>query len=48
MNSLHYLGRQAVEKQRHCGLSVVLRDQTVEKYCLMEQILRTFRQIKET
>ena len=30
------------------GLSVGLRDRTVERYCLMEQILRTFRQIKET
>ena len=40
--------RQVVEKQRHYGLSVGLRDRTVERYCLMEQILRTFRQIKET
>lgn len=48
MNSLLYLDRQVVERQQHYGLLVGLRDRTVERYCLMEQILRTFRQIKET
>ncbi len=45
---LTLLDRQVVERQQHYGLLVGLRDRTVERYCLMEQILRTFRQIKET